>query len=422
MKTNKYQLFLAISFIAVACNKASNTSENGGALATEPGEDTIKTYVLNKSIAFDTLSYSNVIESVKYIPLSSDDQSLLGELNMIIKTDKYYILQSGLTTNLKLKAFDHNGQYVKDLIHVGRARNEVLSFDHCSYNSEYAQMLACDGLSDKLISIDVNDLSVKMYPLPAFCSEEIVDNESVKRHTGGAYFRLYSTVLLAKDLFVGIPGIPTHKVFDENLVPYLCFMDSAFENCEMFFYDEPKKIFQELKEGAIKAIEGWELGNSGKGVFFIDVFNDTIYSVEADTLIKPRYVLHRTDEQMPEVTDVKVANSAVAEKIHFTGLIETDDYILLRTLNGDLKTGFYMWSKNNEDPICVHDVCEVPLSFDGYHGAVRFHTVSAIDNTIIAAIPADKLMNVLPNLKEDDNLVMVEIKLKDGYNPQTALK
>ena len=79
-------------------------------------------------------------------------------------------------------------------------------------------------------------------------------------------------------------------------------------------------------------------------------------------------------------------------------------------------------SKNNEDPICVHDVCEVPLSFDGYHGAVRFHTVSAIDNTIIAAIPADKLMNVLPNLKEDDNLVMVEIKLKDGYNPQTALK
>ncbi len=422
MKTNKYQLFLAISVIAVACNKANNMGENGKVLTTESNEDTLKTYVLNNSIAFDTLSYSNVIESVKYIPLSSDDQSLLGELNMIIKTDKYYILQSGLTTNLKLKAFDHNGQYVKDLIHIGRARNEVLSFDHCSYNSEYAQMLAYDGLSDKLISIDVNDLSVKMYPLPAFCSEEIIDNESIKRLTGGRFFKLYSTVLLAKDLFVGTPGISCYKELDENLVPYLCFMDTTFESCVALFYDEPRKLFQEVKEGSMKATDSWKLGNSGKGVFFIDVFNDTIYSVEADKQIKPRYVLHRTDEQMPQVTDVKVANSAVAEKIHFTGLIETDDYILLRTLNGDLKTGFYMWSKNNEAPICVHDVCEVPLSFDGYHGAVRFHTVSAIDNTIIAAIPADKLMNVLPNLKEDDNLVVVEIKLKDGYNPQTALK
>lgn len=420
----KYQLFLVISFIAVACNKASNTSENGGALAAEPGEDTIKTYVLNRSIAFDTLSYSNVIESVKYIPLSSNDQSLLGNLDMIVKTDKYYILLSDKDSpNLKLKAFDHSGQYVKDLIHVGRARNEVLSFDHCSYNSEYAQMLACDMISDKLISIDANDLSVKMYPLPAFCSEAIKDNESIKRLTGGGYFKLWETVLLAKDLFVGTPGVSWHKELDENLIPYLCFIDTTFENIEALFYDEPRKLFQEVKEGSIKATDNWRLGNSGQGVFFIDMFNDTIYSVEADKRIKPRYVLHRTDEQMPEVTDVKVANSAVAEKIHFTGLFETDDYILLRTLNGDMKTGFYMWSKNNEAPICIHDFCEVPLSFDGYHGAVKFHAVSAaIGNTIIAAIPADKLMNVLPNLKEDDNLVVVEIKLKDGYNPQTASK
>ncbi|MBR2196188.1 MAG: hypothetical protein IJ911_11300 [Salinivirgaceae bacterium] len=45
-----------------------------------------------------------------------------------------------------------------------------------------------------------------------------------------------------------------------------------------------------------------------------------------------------------------------------------------------------------------------------------------MDNTIIAAIPAHKLINVLPNLKEDDNLVVVEIKLKDNYVPQTALR
>lgn len=422
IKMKKYQLFLAISLVAVACNKANNVGENISAPATESGEDTIKTYVLNRSIAFDTLSYSNVIESVKYIPLSSDDQSLLGELNMIVKTDKYYILQSGWSTDIKLKAFDHNGQYVRDLIHVGRARNEVLSFDHCSYNSEYAQMLACDGLSDKLISIDVNDFSVKMYPLPAFCSDAIIDNESVKRLTGGGYFRLWETVQLSKDLFVGTPGISWHKILDENLVPYLCFMDSAFENGVALFYDEPRKLFQEVKEGSIKATDNWRLGNSGQGVFFIDMFNDTIYSVEADKRIKPRYILHRTEKQMPQVTDVKVNNSAVAEKIHFTGLVETDDYILLRTLNGDMKTGFYMWSKNNEAPICIHDACFVPLSFDGYHGTVRFNTICATGNTIIAAIPADKLMNTVPNLKEDDNLVVVEIKLKDNYTPQTALK
>ena len=419
----KYQLFLAFSLIAVACNKINNMGENGRVLTTESNEGTIKTYILNRSIAFDTLSYSNVIESVKYTPLSSDSQSLLGELDMVIKTDKYYIfLSDGWNSKMKMKAFDHNGRYVKDVLHVGRGRNEVFSCFGCSYNSEYAQMLAHDLLGRKLVSIDVNDLSLKMYPMPAFCSEAIIDDESIKRITGGEYFKLSTIVRVAKDMYVGTSGTPLHKAFDENLIPPLCFLDSVFEITEALFYDEPRKVFQKMAEGSNKVIEGWELGNSGKGVFFIDVFNDTIYSVEADKRIKAKYILHRTDEQMPRVTDVKVKNSAVAEKIHFTGLFETDDYILLRTLNGDLKTGFYMWSKNNESPICIHGACNVPLAFDGYHGAVPFRSIYTTGNTIIAAIPASDLIKVLPNLKEDDNLVVVEIKLKDNYVPKTALK
>ena len=420
---NKYQLFLAISFIAIACNKANNMGEKGRELTTEASEDSIKNYVFNKSIAFDTLSYSNVIESVRYIPLSSDNQSLLGELSRIIKTSQYYILLSDeYTSEMKMKAFDHNGRYVKDVLYVGRGRNEVISCGECSYNSECAQMLACDMEGGKMISIDVNDLSVKMYPIPAFCSDAIVDNESVKRYTGGEYFTMWTTVQISKDLYVGTTGIPGHKIYDENLIPPLCFMDSAFEITEALFYDEPRKIYQEVKVGANKATDNWELGNSGKGVYFIDVFNDTIYSVEMDKRIKARYVMHRTKEQMPQVTDVKVKNSAVAEKIHFAGIVETDNYILLRTLYGDLNVGFYMWSKNNETPICIHNDCNVPLSFDGYHGAVSFSSIYTTGNTIIAAIPAHKLINVLPNLKEDDNLVVVEIKLKDNYVPQTALR
>ena len=60
-KMKKYQLFLAFSLIAVACNKINNMGENGRVLTTESNEGTIKTYILNRSIAFDTLSYSNVI-------------------------------------------------------------------------------------------------------------------------------------------------------------------------------------------------------------------------------------------------------------------------------------------------------------------------------------------------------------------------
>ena len=419
----KYQLFLAISFIAVACNKANNMGENGRVFTTESDGDTVKTYILNRSIAFDTLSYSNVIESVKYIPLSSDNQSMLGELDKIIKTGKYYILLSdGWGSKMKMKAFDHNGQYVKDVIHVGRGRNEVLSCRYNSYNSEYARMIARDGRGGKLVSINLNDLTVKLYPTPAFCSEAIIDNKSIIHYTGGEYFTLDQTVQIANDLYVATLGTPQHKAFDENLIPPLCFIDSAFEITEALFYDEPRKIFQEEKMGANKAIDSWRLGNSGKGVYFIDVFNDTIYSVETDKRIKPRYVLHRTDEQMPQVTDVKVKNSAVAEKIHLTGLFETDGYILLRTLYGDLKTEFYMWSKNNASPICVFNACDIPLSFDGYLGSVPFHSVYTTGNTIIAAIPAYELINVLPNLKEDDNLVVVEIKLKDSYVTKTALK
>ena len=99
-------------------------------------------------------------------------------------------------------------------------------------------------------------------------------------------------------------------------------------------------------------------------------------------------------------------------------VLESQDYIFLSYRNGDEKSA--IWHKSSSQMILQSNDgfsrnFRVPASFDGFSGIIEVKQI-AHGNTIISAIPAGKLLNVLPGLKEDDNPVVVEIKLKDYYN------
>ena len=215
--------------------------------------------------------------------------------------------------------------------------------------------------------------------------------------------------------YAGIYHTPIFEEYDQNKIPFLIFMDSSLKIIKNTYYNRPRKIYQKPIPDISNPTDGWILKSNGATPVFIDVFNDTIYKVDTNMSIQPLYVLHRANN-MPNVKNVNEKPSKVAEKIYYKGIIDAKDYISLFTINGEKKAGFYLWHKSSKMPICVNSIGRFPVSFDGFHGEIIVEQI--IGNTIIAAIPANKLTHVLPGLKEDDNPVVVEIKLKDNYIPE----
>jgi len=359
--------------------------------------DSIPTYYFNNHISADTLTYSNVIESVRYVPLETMENCYLSDAMLtILKIKNKYILRSGGIMAPIVKMFGYNGEYVANALTVGRGPKETTSLLEWTTNGDKVCMFGFD----KAVIYESTSKKTQAYRLP--------NNE-------GLPFSQWCSV--SKNKYAATSALPYMPEFNKNEIPYLVIMDSTFTVKKKIYYSKPRKIYQNPIPEITKSTEGWVLSSNGVEPLFIDVFNDTVYRIDTNENLLPKYILRRSREQMPKVEEANAKLSKIADRIHFTKILDGKDYICLNTIDGTGKTGFYMWHKSQQTPICINKaICRFPVSFDGFHGELMVDQI--IGNTIIAAIPANKLTNVLPGLKEDDNPVVVEIKLKDNYIPE----
>jgi hypothetical protein len=74
-------------------------------------KDTLVTYFLTEDGIYDTLSYSNVISSVKYIPLETQENNLIDEIFLgVIKCENQYFVKSGIPgRSFRIKSYDTLG-------------------------------------------------------------------------------------------------------------------------------------------------------------------------------------------------------------------------------------------------------------------------------------------------------------------------
>ncbi|MBO7478803.1 MAG: 6-bladed beta-propeller [Salinivirgaceae bacterium] len=385
--------FISFLTFIIIVNSCTNKEKNK---YVELVSDSIPTYYLNNQIAVDTLTYSNIIECVKYVPLETKEDCFISDVMLTaLESNNNYIVRSGAIRTPIVKMFNSNGKYVANVLTVGRGPKETTSLLEWTTNGDKVCMFGFD----KAVVYWTTNKKTQAYRLP--------NNEGIP-------FSQWCSV--SKNKYAATSALPYMPEFNKNEIPYLVIMDSTFKIEKKIYYSKPRKIYQNLIPEITKSTEGWVLSSNGTEPLFIDVFNDTVYKIDTNETLLPKYILKRTKEQMPKVEETNAKQSKIADKIHFTKILDGKDYICLNTINGAGKTEFYLWNKNKENPICVNSMCRIPVSFDGFHGELMVDQV--IGNTIIAAIPANKLTHVLPGLKEDDNPVVVEIKLKDNYIPE----
>ena len=397
----------ALSVILMAsCSQGTKPSQSDTITSdTSTVADTLRVYNFSDNAPFDTLRYNNLIESVKYVPLETIDDALLEDWNLYAyKIGDKYVVTSGKNERLKVKVFDENGKFLKNGFVCGRGHLEMpLPYSH--FVDEIAGRVIINGM-DKVLIFNVNTFRTDVYFTNLRGEHNI--------------FEIYP---LGANTYAGLDIPHDTPETDKANYPYIFLLDSSFNIVDALRYGsdgERKSVLPppniDIEFSMLN--ERWGLSQTQNGLLFRQIYNDTIFFINQDFRQEPAFVINRGKDRIPTFAERKQSYKKQFDKMRFDYVLESQDYIFLSYRNGDEKSA--IWHKSCSQMILQSNDgfsrnFRVPASFDGFSGIIEVKQI-AHGNTIISAIPAGKLLNVLPGLKEDDNPVLVEIKLKDYYN------
>jgi hypothetical protein len=391
--------FLFCLLFILACKNGSNNTVR---VLMDDVADSMLVFSFEDEAFFDTLSEENIIESIKYIPLSSEREAMMPKSLIIRKFSKEFLAIEFSGSPKQPKIFDLNGNYIKDAFHIGRGPNELSNLMTFTANekSNKAYFLSFD----KILSLNMNDYSMSTRTIP----------KPLENHVSFFWFALNNGDLVTNIVY------PVED-FETNKYPFLFVYDSCFNKVKEHYYSHSRDLYQNLISGVTPPpCEAWSISSSPNGATFIDMYSDTIYSILDGGELKPAYIISRGDKYMPTIEEVNYPADKKFKKIYYRYIVENDQYVILHYAY-DNKYFVNIWNKQNGKLLCHQEVSSMlfyPIDFSigGYHGELYVDYITS-DNCIYVAIPARDLMEEIPGLKPDDNPVIVEIKLKDNYNP-----
>src|SRR5574344_692582 len=391
--------FLFCLLFILACKNGSNNTVR---VLMDDVADSMLVFSFEDEAFFDTLSEENIIESIKYIPLSSEREAMMPKSLIIRKFSKEFLAIEFSGSPKQPKIFDLTGNYIKDAFHIGRGPNELTNLMSFTANekSHKAYFLSFA----KILSLNMNDYSMFTRKIP----------NSLENTETFDWCALNNGDLVTKTSF------PVED-FETNKYPFLFVYDSCFNKVKEHYYSHSRDLYQNLISGVTPdPCETWSISSSPNGGTFIDMYSDTIYSILDGGELKPAYIISRGDKYMPTIEEVNYPADKKFKKIYYRYIVENDQYVILHYAY-DNKYFVNIWNKQNGKLLCHQEVSSMlfyPIDFSigGYHGELYVDYITS-DNCIYVAIPARDLMEEIPGLKPDDNPVIVEIKLKDNYNP-----
>lgn len=95
------------------------------------------------------IKLSEIVDSVQYIPLETQDECLIGNVDKIIVTneDCYLIVDKDVTSSVYL--FDQEGAFVRKIGNRGAGQGEYVAIDDVDYDNEYVYIW--DGTSRRIL-------------------------------------------------------------------------------------------------------------------------------------------------------------------------------------------------------------------------------------------------------------------------------
>ena len=403
---NKRIILLAIIVLVMSCKSGQKKStENVVADADTVAVVEVPTGPITIHIddemhpLYDTLRLGELIESYRLIPLSSSEESFMWPIRDIhFMEDQYFISYGDLITT-RMKSFDKNGNFIKEIYNIGRGPNEVVSPLGRVYNDAQktialictnSEILKIDAVTHNLNKIRITDVIEPFRP----CS-----------YNNGNYIAIPSNS----------SGQKKDTLLDKGA--YLIYYDSDF-NIIGSISDNTDRTHRNL-EGVttfprIKKI----ISQSGDRVLYKDMLNDTIYSVSVDGKLTPAIIVDIPNKLKPTLRESELAKEQDKhKKIYLDNVTETKDYIIITYyFKGVQHTG--IWSKATQELLYLSTRISGVFDLVVQINEMKWHEAccnfSTENNTFITDIPASMAKSEIDSLKDEDNSVLVEITLANG--------
>ena len=395
-------LFIILSVCLLSCQYAGDSTKNS----------TIETIPVFSNYTTE-LPFSAFVDTIELIPLETTEENLIGEITRLIFNDgTYYIRSTNSMQNAKLFVFDENGKYLKKISKQGGGPEEYIEFkdftmtiDNQVVIADYQKLLYFDSEGKFLHSNKINQ---------SFSATELLSTKE-------------NDILV----FLTLPNL-----FQNYLISKI-----DKEGNQNFFFNPGK---EEALKCNFRTI--WRAFLATDSSFYLAYpFCDTIYSISPDLKkIASIYYIDYGDKKLPNIPiDPEDDCLSWQKKLNrlddYAERISTgigDNFLYIGIMDKARKGYLSLYSKRSKKILTAQKLVDdmyllgnvipitpkrIPHNMDGndiiWEVEPRilmegYQRLSAADReTLQQKYPAwDQICS---SLKEDDNPVLLRIKVKD---------
>lgn len=387
------QLSAVFLLLIVSCKpKGASSQQNVNPIGPVPVETERKAHVLSfdDKALYDTLSYSNIIQSVNYIPLETRQEAFIGRrVNGIKRMRDKYIIMSRNGMNPSFKLFNADGSYYSDALTIGRGPVEMTFFSSYTFNDSTGLITFLDSEGGKAVKTDIVSLEKTRFSV----------------RNGLKYVGL---VALDNGNYLSLTDDYDSKNAPDKPMPYLYLLNQDFQItdslCDMV--NREKKTIEGVDGPQLQRF----LSQYPGGAIYKDLLNDTVFFIDNDLHFKPIAVFD-LGKRKPTLKESNYDSwEKKKNKVYIRNIDVMDDYMHV-TYDYDKLIYEAIWSLESGQLLyqSSSDLIGINVSFDSFNG--RMPITSFSGNKLYFPANASNLTGVIPSLKPDDNIVLVEITL-----------
>jgi len=401
MKT-KYYLFILIALCLFSCGGKNHQSNK------------LETISINGNIR-QALNLSSFVDTIEFIPLETNNENLIGEVDRIIyRNGKYYLRTTHGMQNGKLSVFDNAGKYLWGLNKRGQGLGEYEELDDFSLT-------------------DSGNIVIPTY-------KRIITYDSIGHFLSENRMELFMTEFLniGNNSFIIRHFAAYH--YDNNLF-------SIMDNKGIIKGRLFKQSNIEAKKSAF-LVDARSITTYKSMIYFIYPYCDTIYSIDNKENIKRLYYIDYGSKKIPDGLIDKKDDVFSWEKklfifddyLHASAIGVTDNYIYIGSINKSFQALLSLYSKRNQHILTAHTLIDDMFLKGNKLTITARNMAHEIDgNDILWPLDPEYLINgykhymsylsetgreefrkkypglvkICTTLKEDDNPVILRIKVKD---------
>ncbi len=417
MKTKKLLLLSILLVSFFACNQKS-AKDNSNSEEAVKHEDTSAFFTIDFAEIIKNkrdVPISEIAESVEYIPLENNSQSMIGNI-MDVQLTKDYIFIKHNGSPL-LTQFDRTGKFIRHIGTEGRGPKEYGLMRIFSLDRKNQLIYIHTNWTRKILVYNFEGEYVKTLKYDAISRLQNTwsrDSFMVSFSPPSSGMEPYSFIE------VNFSGDTTQTI--ENQISWdkkgdRSFMVSYWGRDEFYWTDNKLHM------------KGW--------------YNDTVYTYNEQNKIIPKYFIDLKEYKIPEdLIPEKMTEKPLPRECYWVGLNESGKYIFVRygshadRNNDNPQMGCVVYNKKTKDGFALKNKAEKYGFINDLNGgpdfkprysndSLAFVDISALDMKLYldseefknseVKFPEqkEKLAELNKTLKEDDNSFLMIAKLKE---------